>query len=139
MDVSELYQNGDDSLKDTLKRQAVYDQKDDPTRLDQFLKLLFGINMYIGRLYSDGKNNLLKAHKVPAGILDNKMNVERADKMTRTALVVAYYYNHANEAVGARKSFVDVCYTARYQRSGGDITCSEACSARTPLWHPCKL
>lgn len=97
--ISELYAN--DFAKDK-----------DPEKLRKFIKLLYGINMFMGHTFVENESSasLDQEHAEPSRITIKKMNIDNPENMTRTALVIAYYYsyNYKYEGRDIHKSFIDV-------------------------------
>lgn len=84
----------------------------DKEKIEKFIELLYGINMFLGQLFIESESGLSEEqeHTAPSKRLIKKMTVDKPEDMTRTALIVAYYYryNQLNEQRGLEKSFVDV-------------------------------
>lgn len=80
--------------------------------INDFKKLLLGVNMFLGHLFVEKESDLSEEqeHTALSKRLIKKMSIDKAEDMTRTALIVAYYYryNQINESRGVEKSFVDV-------------------------------
>lgn len=85
---------------------------DDKDRQDRFFKLLYGINMFIGHLFSEEESELNEnqQHNAISSRVIRTMDITSPSDMTRTALVTAYYYwyNHTNEHHGRTKCFTEV-------------------------------
>lgn len=126
-----LSSENDNSVEGILKQEGV---TLDLSTIERFKELLLGINMFLGHSFVESeievpeeenatddieqilakdKNRdmlLKKEHKAVSNRLIKKMSIDDAEDMTRTALIVAYYYryNQLNERRGIEKSFVDV-------------------------------
>lgn len=81
-------------------------------KLDCFIKLLYGINMFLGQLFFEQESSQSEdqEHTAPSRRVIKKMSIETPEDMTRTALIIAYYYryNQINERNNTRKSFIEV-------------------------------
>lgn len=87
-------------------------KRNDSKKIKDFVKLLYGINMFLGHLFVENESGLLEEqeHTALSKRVIKKMSINKAEDMTRTALIVAFYYryNQLNENRGSIKSFVDV-------------------------------
>lgn len=87
-------------------------KRNDSQKIKDFVKLLYGINMFLGHLFIENESGLLEEqeHTALSKRVIKKMSINKAEDMTRTALIVAFYYryNQLNENRGSIKSFVDV-------------------------------
>ena len=106
-DISSIDRFGTRRIEEILEKQMIRTD-----RIEKFVKLLFGINTFIGYRFKETSSEVSfeQEHKKLSTKLIKKMSVDRAVDMTRTALIVAFYYryNQLNETRGSNKSFVDV-------------------------------
>jgi len=112
VDVSAFEKYGTHPIEKVLEKIDREQQSSNPEKIKQFLALLYGINMYIGHLFIETESNqsIEQEHIEPSKRVIKKMSIQKPEDMTRTALIVAYYYwyNQLNESRNAEKSFVDV-------------------------------
>lgn len=113
VDVSSLKKYGISELEEILKPKDRPDEKsDDSEKIKKFVKLLYGINMFLGHLFIESESELSEEqeHTALSKRLIKKMSVDKPEDMSRTALIVAYYYryNQLHELRSSEKSFVDV-------------------------------
>lgn len=112
VDVSAFEKYGTHPIEKVLEKIDREQQSSNPEKIKQFLALLYGINMYIGHLFIETESNqsIEQEHTEPSKRVIKKMSIQKPEDMTRTALIVAYYYwyNQLNESRNAEKSFVDV-------------------------------
>lgn len=106
-DISSIDRFGTRRIEEILEKQKI-----ETDRIEKFVKLLFGINAFIGYRFKETPSEATfeQEHKKLSTKLIKKMSVSRAEDMTRTALIAAFYYryNQLNENRGSNKSFVDV-------------------------------
>lgn len=109
-DVSVFSKYGTDGIKQILDRAD--NQQNASKNVDKFIKLLLSINMFLGHLFEEKKSdlNVAQQHCALSKRIIKKMSIDKAEDMTRTALIVAYYYryNQINEVRGTEKSFIEV-------------------------------
>lgn len=112
VDVSSFEKYGVEKLKKILKAGKDSKKRDDPEKIEKFVKLLYGINMFLGHLFIESESELSEEqeHTALSKRLIKKMSVDKPEDMSRTALIVAYYYryNQLHELRSSEKSFVDV-------------------------------
>jgi len=120
VDVSGIEKYGTHKIEEILLR-ADSDKKNsncsnakrnDSQKIKDFVKLLYGINMFLGQLFIENESGLFETqeHTALSKRVIKKMSIKNAEDMTRTALIVAFYYryNQLNENRDSNKSFVDV-------------------------------
>lgn len=108
VDVSMIEKTNGDALKEFRKNKG----NENPEKIKRFIKLLYGINMFLGHLFLEQEIYLSEKqeHSAPSRRIIKKMDIDNPEEMTRTALIIAYYYryNQINEQRGAEKSFIEV-------------------------------
>lgn len=81
-------------------------------RVKDFVQLLYGINQFMGQVFQEDASARSGAseHTAPSKRVIRKMAVDKPEDMTRTALMIAYYYryNLLNEEREPALSFADV-------------------------------
>ncbi len=104
-DVSMIRKTGGEALEK-------FAQGKDPEKVEEFIKLLYGINMFLGNTIDEKKsdNSTEQEHKKPSVRMIKAMSVEKPEDMTRTSLVTAYYYyyNAVHECKDSQKRLIDV-------------------------------
>lgn len=113
VDVSAFNKLGTDNIENLLEKiSAENNEMTDHVKIKKFIRLLYSINMFLGHLFVENKSNRSEEseHTKTSVIANKKMMINNSEEMTRTALIIAYYYryNHFNELNGDHKSFIDV-------------------------------
>ncbi len=86
----------------------------DAKKVDNFIKLLYSINMFMGHLFAENETDPTKAdqHTAPSVSPIKAMTVSKPEQMTRTTLMIAYYYcynaQYTSKLSGNTMSFADV-------------------------------
>lgn len=108
-DVSAIKKYGNEKIKKILEKEKTEEEQQ---KIEKFIKLLFGINMFLGCDFEEEKSemNTNQEHNDPSKRLIRAMSVKKAEDVTRTSMIVAYYYyyNTINEKRESRKSFMEV-------------------------------
>ena len=105
VDVSMIEKTSRNVLRD-------FSEGKDPDKIDRFIKLLYGINMFLGQLFIESESSVTEEqeHTDPSKRMIKKMSIEKPEDLTRTALITAFYYwyNQRFEQSGTDKNLFDV-------------------------------
>lgn len=112
-DISMLKKSGNTNLTKYIKGDA--------ETIEKFINLLKGINSFMGIEFEEKESaqNILSEKKEPSIRIHRMMDIQDPEEITRTSLIVAYYYfyNARNIKLGNVKSYLEV-----YKDYTNDIT-----------------